>query len=172
MSKRKVYESIGYLNYSHSIKLPDGKKRIQFTGGQSTPKIRFGKFVTNDKTIQKLLEADSLFNIAFKLLKVDNVLVNPPKVVLSIEAQLEAANELNANLQLKIEQIESKLPGKDEKVDEVEYDVASGIVNMQAARQYLIKTHNQEFKDMSNGEAVRLIAAKVGVQFPDWNWKK
>lgn len=215
---RKVYQCLGYLSYSHSLRLKEGTKYVQFTGGTRVPKRRFGLFVTEDKEIQKALEKDPLFNKSFKLIKIDDELIDKPKEELTIEQQLEKAREVNANLLLDIdklkegttdispeleaakdqvgkykaqvevltgtvksqkeaiEALESKVKGTSEKkeegnVNDPDVDIADGPKNMQAARQYLIKKHGQDIKTMKNGEDVRAVAKKIGVQFPNWHWK-
>lgn len=103
---RKVYQVIGFLNTTVQIMNGEHKIRIEFRGGSRHPKLTYGQYVTNDKNIQKALEANSLFNERYKLIKIDSKLTNPIKVEVSPQAKILALTELNANLEMKLSKIE------------------------------------------------------------------
>lgn len=212
-TKRKVYQTIGFLNVNHQLAVGGDQKTIAFTGGQRYPKITFGQYVTEDKSVQRALEADSQFNILFKLIKVDNVLLDKGKPVMNLQEQLDASMEINANLQLKLSKMASgeEIPALKEaealnvayakQVEELadailkqkaiiaeleneleeekpkhvtkdeekpEFDIAKDVINMQQAREYLVKTHGQQASKLPNGITVRNKAKDLGVQFPNW----
>jgi len=108
MSKRKVYQVIGYLNSSVQIVTGEGKKRIEFRGGSRSPKLTYGQFVTSDKVVQKALESNPLFNVRYKLIKIDGKRTEPLIIEVSAETKISQLTELNANLQQKISEFEEK----------------------------------------------------------------
>ena len=105
---RKIYQTIGYLDYTQSLIVGGEKKRINFTGGHRVPYIRFGQFITKDKALQKALEAHELYNVSYKLIKVGEKSLIEPKVSLSLEEQLKEAREVNAKLQFEIEELSER----------------------------------------------------------------
>lgn len=211
MSKRKVYQVIGYLNTSIQIVVDGKKKRIEFRGGSRNPSVTHGKFVTEDKDVQKALESGKLFKTLYKLIKIDDKLTEPIKKEVSPQAKIKQLTELNANLQQQVEQFEEEetqtdaLKAKVKEVDaykvmvteqaeeiktlkaivEDQKDALSklkvveepkeegpklfpDVLNMQAARDVLVKEYGQDIGKIPNGKAVLNKAKELKVSFPNW----
>lgn len=134
---------------------------------------------TEEETLEDKLKAANKLNtiLSQQISNFTNGEDNPLNETLEqLEATVEEQAETIVKLQREIDSLKRDTPEKkvkeekpkEEKVTELK---APGIINMQAARQYLIKEHGQDIKEMKNGKEVLLVAEKLGVTFPDWHPK-
>lgn len=64
---KKIYRLISAFQAVVPLELPNGKKRfVKFSGGSRNARTR-GFFSTSSEVLQKALESDVLFNVAYRL---------------------------------------------------------------------------------------------------------
>ncbi len=61
----KRYISLNSLNLVTDINVGENRVSIRFKGGRSTPNRINGSYITEDKSIQKAIEADSAYGKSF-----------------------------------------------------------------------------------------------------------
>lgn len=117
------------------------------------------------KQIKNFTDGDNSSNE--KLLEYETEIENLEVEVSSLKHQVKVALERIKELEDGfVDTINEKIPDEDQGPIKAE-----GIINMQAARQYLIKKHGQDIRTMKNGQEVLLVAKKLGIVFPDWHPK-
>lgn len=84
-SERRIYQLKGYLNLEMSININGTHKTIVFKGGTRTPKLIPGKYVTDDKDVQKALEKHSRHGKLYSLYSINGKLVSKEASILSVE---------------------------------------------------------------------------------------
>ncbi len=151
---RKVYQVIGYLNQTIQLTVGGTKTRIEFRGGSRHPKVKQGQFVTSDKEVQNALEDGALFNVSYKLIKIDNKRTEEEEVVLSPEARITLLTELNANLEVAVEKLEKKLAkaGDPEILKDKEAEIAAYKVQVKELKGIIEKNEKASKKQEKKEE--------------------
>lgn len=167
---RKIYECIGYLKLSLTINVGDESKNIEFTGGGNYPKPSNGRYVTENKKIQDVLEESENFGNWYKLVYVDNVSLEPEVKKPSAEEQLEQLKKENERLSSEL--MKTEKPKEEEK--ERNFKVVTEVYNAQQAKEYLINEYPEEFatKNLPNKVTILKRAAEKGISFVDWDENK
>lgn len=163
----KVYEVQGYLNLQKEIEV-DGKiVAVNFTGGHRYPH-KSGTYATDDKKIQKALEARPEFKVEYKLVQVGNKKLNKSEQTTSINERVMELEKENERLQKLVSELNAQLQTKSDTEKPKELKIVHDVVNAQQAKEYLVKEFNHNPDKLKNKMIILQAAKKYSVSFPDW----
>ena len=109
----KVYETVNDVRLITTISLGSINVAITFDGGTSYPVWRPGRFQTEDKALQKAIEASPSFDKSYVLCKIKREKVNKIEVELKniddVKNKQQAIEWIRLNLNIKFKEVPDEL---------------------------------------------------------------
>jgi hypothetical protein len=164
---RKIYEVIGYIGLNKQIKVGEGYKEVNFTGGTLYPR-RMGRYATDDKEIQKALESAPEFGSEYKLVQAGSKVFDDSLPSQSNMEQVEMLKAKNQELMREVSELRAELKKLSKEDIPVPPKEVPGIVNGQQAKEYIVDTFGVEADKLKNKMLILNAAKKYNVTFPDW----
>lgn len=167
-----VYQSLTAVYQLAFVRVNGRNVPIKFSGGQKSPKLIRGRFITTDAELQKAIENSPEYGKKWiRIVPPHGVIapVVPPDGNLELE-QAPAEEQPPAEITVKVIKTdepvaESPAPVKSQSVP--------GIVNAQQAKEYLLRQNLEgvTFKSIMRKEQIYAAAVKFGFTFPDWDYQ-
>jgi len=164
----KIYQALGYLNFEFEL-LIDGKPvKAPFTGGRRYPSYYAGRFATDDKELQKHLEANKAYNKLYKLVEVDGKVLEDGQPSYSLDERLVKLENENKEWQKKYSELQAEYNIlKAKPIPENGATEVQDVTNAQQAKEYLVSVGADPEK-LKNKMLIQNTAKKLNVIFPDW----
>lgn len=157
--RRKIYQSLDYIDLDTYVNVNGQRTLIQFRGGSLKPRAN-GKYIATDPAIIKALDAAGGLNKDFKCILIDDV---PDQKKEPVNQTVKAAPAPAT------EDPDPPEPtDKDEERPEKPPQSVTGITNVQEAREWLLKNFpDVKASQLPNGKEVKKVALMYGVEFTD-----
>ena len=156
----KTYQSIGRrrIRYQFPVTVDGVIHTIDFMGGSNAPREINGTFTTRDIKIQDALESSERFNSYYKLVYTEKGAVTQA-IPVSTPKAVVIDNTISDSFMDE--------PIAEEKTDEADVEIVTGISSGQKAKAYLFENFQIPLSKMKNNASVLAIAKECGVSFPE-----
>lgn len=163
----KIYQGIAYLNFEYELIIDEKLVKIPFKGGRRYPNYYPGTYATDDKVIQQALENSKHYNTLFKLIQVDDKVLEKGETSVSLDERLVKLEKENKEWMRKYSELEAAYNALKSEPIPPEVKEIPDITNAQQAKEYLISI-GEDPEKLKNKMLILNSAKKNKITFPDW----